>query len=256
VALVSAAMGVGETIGPGVGAALAAIDVLAPLYLSAGLAVLSGFMIHRFLPEDGPPVEHTAPRPPRLSLRDGRVAPFVLISAALQAVRATTAITLALFLQDTLHLSQAQTVQYSGIGFVTMAVAGLLSQLVLVQRFQPTARRMLHAGVPLAVAAFVIFAVAHSYPLYLLALTLLGVGLGLMRPGSAAGASLSVEANEQGAVAGLVTGVAVLGNVIGPMIGTSLYAVNPIGPYLLNAAIMAAAWGLLFANRRLRHLRA
>ena len=256
VALVSAAMGVGETIGPGVGAALAAIDVLAPLYLSAGLAVLSGFMIHRFLPEDGPPVEHTAPRPPRLSFRDGRVAPFVLISAALQAVRATTAITLAFFLQDTLHLSQAQTVQYSGIGFVTMAVAGLLSQLVLVQRFRPTARRMLHAGVPLAVAAFVIFTVAHSYLFYLLALTLLGIGLGLMRPGSAAGASLSVEANEQGAVAGLVTGVAVLGNVIGPMIGTSLYAFSPIGPYLLNTAIMAAAWALLFANRRLRHLRA
>lgn len=256
VALVSAAMGVGETIGPGIGALLAAVDILAPLYLSAGLAVVSGFMIHRYLPEDGPPVEHSAPRPPRLSFRDGRVAPFILVSASLQAVRATTAITLAFFLQDTLGLSSQQAVQYSGIGFVTMAVAGLVAQLVLVQRLQPTARRMLHAGIPLAVAAFVIFMVAHSYAAYLVALTLLGVGLGLMRPGSAAGASLSVEANEQGAVAGLVTGVAVLGNVFGPMLGTSLYALSPIGPYALNAAIMSASWVLLFANRRLRNLRA
>lgn len=255
VALVSAAMGVGETIGPGVGAALAAVDMLAPLYLSAALAVVSGLMIHRYLPEDGPPIAHSAPRPPRLSFRDGRVAPFVLISAALQAVRATTVITLAFFLQDTLGLTSAQTVQYSGVGFVTMAIAGLLSQLVFVQRFHPTARRMLRTGVPLSVAAFVILTVAHSYPAYLVALTLLGVGLGLMRPGSAAGASLSVQATEQGAVAGLVTGVAVLGNVVGPMIGTSLYAVNPIGPYVLNTAIMTAAWGMLFANRRLRHLR-
>jgi MFS family permease len=256
VAVVSAAMGVGETIGPGVGAAFATLDLLAPLYLAAGLAVLSSIMIHRFLPEEWRPVEHTAPRPPRLSIRDPRVAPFVLVSAALQAVRATTAITLAFFLQDTLGLSPERTVQYSGIGFVTLAVAGLLSQLVFVQRFRPTARRMLHIGVPLSVAAFLIFTVAHTYPAYLVALSLLGIGLGLTRPGSAAGASLSVEAKEQGAVAGLVTGVAVIGNVFGPMLGTSLYAVSPIGPYVLNATIMTAAWSLLFANRRLRHLRA
>jgi MFS family permease len=255
VALVSAAMGVGETIGPGVGAALATLDLLAPLYLSAGLAVLSSLMIHRFLPEAGPPVEPAAPRPPRLSIRDARVLPFVLISAALQAVRATTVITLAFFLQDTLTLSPERTVQYSGIGFVTLAVAGLLSQLVFVQRLRPTARRMLHLGVPFSVAAFLILSLGHGYPAYLVALTLLGTGLGLTRPGSAAGASLSVEANEQGAVAGLVNGVAVIGNVFGPMLGTSLYALSPIGPYALNTAIMTAAWSLLFANRRLRQLR-
>src|SRR4029450_7822695 len=114
VALVSAAMGVGETLGPGIGAALAGFDLLAPLYLSAGLAVLSSFMIRRFLPEETPPVEPTVPRPPRLSVFDSRVAPFVAISASLQAVRATTASTLAFFLQDTLPLTAAQEVQHAG----------------------------------------------------------------------------------------------------------------------------------------------
>src|SRR6185369_9029816 len=249
VALVSAAMGVGETLGPGVGAALATVDLLAPLYLSAGLAVLSAAMIHRYLPEERTPAEHQdAPRG-RLSFRDPRVAPFVLISASVQAVRATTIITLAFFLQDRLHLTPQQTVQYSGVGFVVMAVAGLLAQLVVVQRFHPTARRMLHTGVPLAFAAFVIFSLADSYLLFLGALVFLGIGLGLLRPGSAAAASLSVEAHEQGAVAGLVTGVAVVGNVFGPMLGTSLYAINPIGPYVLNATIMGGAWALLFGHR-------
>ena len=255
VALVSAAMGVGETLGPGVGAALATVDLLAPLYLSAGLAVLSAAMIHRYLPEERTPAEHQAAPRGRLSFRDPRVAPFILISASLQAVRATTIITLAFFLQDRLHLTPQQTVQYSGVGFVVMAVAGLLAQLVVVQRFHPTARRMLHTGVPLAFAAFVIFSLADSYLLFLGALVFLGIGLGLLRPGSAAAASLSVEAHEQGAVAGLVTGVAVVGNVFGPMLGTSLYAINPIGPYVLNATIMGGAWALLFGHRRLRALR-
>jgi MFS family permease len=249
-------MGVGETLGPGVGALLAAVDLLAPLYLSAALAVLSAVALRRFLPEDRPVVHADMPPARRLSPFDPRVAPFVLVSAALQATRATTVITFAFFLQDTLALTPERTVQLSGIGFVVLAVASLVAQLLFVQRFKPTARRMLRVGLPLSVAAFVLIAVGHGLPAYLLALTLLGVGLGLIRPGSAAGASLSVDAREQGSVAGLVNGVAVLGNVIGPMVGTTLYAIDPAGPYVMNAAVMAAAWALLYGNRRLRHLRA
>ena len=51
VALVSAAMGLGETIGPAVGALLAAIDLVAPIYLSAVLAVASAATLWRWLPE-------------------------------------------------------------------------------------------------------------------------------------------------------------------------------------------------------------
>lgn len=256
VALVSAAMGVGETLGPGVGALLASVDLLAPLYLSAGLAVLSALLIGRFLPETEPPAAAPGHRSARLRATDARVAPFVLVSAALQATRATTVITLAFFLQDTLGLTPQRTVQYSGVGFVLLALAGLLAQLVFVQRFRPTARRMLRLGMPLTVVAYLAFVVGEGVAVYAGAMVLLGVGLGLIRPGSAAGASLSVEAHEQGAVAGLVNGVAVLGNVIGPLIGTTLYSISPVGPYILNAGVMLGAWLLLFANRRLRDLRA
>ncbi len=82
------------------------------------------------------------------------------------------------------------------------------------------------------------------------------MGLGLVRPGYAAGASLSVEANEQGAVAGLTGAIGVIGNIFGPLIGTTLYEMNPIGPYALNAAIMACALVFVLTNRRIRALRA
>src|SRR5262249_8702650 len=85
---------------PGVGAALAAIGLLAPLYLSAALAVVSAVMIWFFLPEDELPRAHGTARRPKLSVRDPRVLPFLLVATALQAVRATTVITCAFFLQD------------------------------------------------------------------------------------------------------------------------------------------------------------
>ncbi|HUI26451.1 MAG TPA: MFS transporter [Candidatus Kryptonia bacterium] len=252
VALVNAAMGLGETVGPGIGAALAAIGLLTPLYLSAGLAVISAAMIWFYLPEKERPHAHLVERPRKLSFRDPRVWPFLLVATSLQAVRATTVITFAFFLQDTLKLTSQQTVQYSGIGFVTLAVSGLFAQLVVVQRFQPSARLMIRAGTPLMLAAFLLFVTGRGYATYLMALVSLGLGIGLVRPGNAAAASLAVEADEQGSAAGVVGGVSVIGNVFGPMLGTKLYQVLTIGPYLLNAAVMASVLVYLFANPRLR----
>lgn len=252
VALVNAALGLGQTIGPGIGAALAVFGLLAPLYFSAGLAVISAFMIWTFLPEEGPPIEKGAPRPPRLSFRDRRVLPFLLVATSLQAVQATTSITLAFFMQDTLGLDAHQTVQYSGAGFVVLAVSGLLTQLILVQRLKPSPRTMMRAGVPLALLAFLTFLSAKDFYVYLGALVFLGAGLGLVRPGNAAGASLAVDPTEQGSVAGLTNAIGVLGNVFGPLLGTTLFQVIPQGPYILNAVLMVMALTFIFTNKRLR----
>jgi MFS family permease len=252
VALVNAALGLGQTIGPGVGAALASFGLRAPLYFSSGMAVFSGLMIWIFLPEEGPPIEKGSPRPPRLSFRDPRVFPFLLIATSLQAVQATTSITLAFFMQDTLHLDAHDTVRYSGAGFVVFAVAGLFTQLVLVQRLKPSPRTMQRLGIPIALLAFATFLSTASFPVYLVALLLLGMGLGLVRPGNAAGASLAVEPLEQGSVAGLTNAIGVLGNVFGPMLGTTLFHVLPQGPYILNAVLMVLALIFVFTNPRLR----
>jgi MFS family permease len=254
-ALVSAAIGLGETLGPAMGAALATVGLVAPIYFSAGLAALSAAVIWFRLPEDGPRRALDAAPPPRLGYADRRVVPFLAIGAALQAVRATTVITFALFLQDTFALSAQEAAQRAGIGFVTLAAAGLFAQLVLVQRLRPTARAMIRGGVPLMVVAFALLVAGRALWLYLIGLACLGLGLGLVRPGSAAGASLAVTAEEQGAVAGLLGGLVVLGNVFGPMLGTTLYTLSPRAPYALNAAIMTAVLVFVLANPRIRGLR-
>lgn len=255
-AMVSAAVGLGETLGPALGAALATLGLVAPLYCTAALAAASAAVIWFALPEDGPP--HPAHRdpPPRLGYADPRVAPFLVVVAALQAVRATTVITFALFLQDVFALTAEGAAQRAGLGFIALAVAGLVAQLVVVQRLRPTARTMILAGVPIILLAFVLLVAGTGLRVMLAALAVLGLGLGLVRPGTAAGASLAVRADEQGAVAGLLGGLSVLGNVFGPMLGTTLYALSPRAPYLLNAAIMGAVLAYVLASPRIRGLRA
>jgi MFS family permease len=254
-ALVSAAMGFGETIGPALGAALATLGLVAPIYFTAALAAASAGVIWWRLPEDGPVRPAGSGAPARLGYTDRRVVPFLAVGASLQAVRATTVITLALFLQDTFVLTAEQAAQRAGMGFVALAAAGLFSQLVLVQRLRPTARTMIQTGVPLMVLAFLILVLGSNFVLHLVALGSLGLGLGLVWPGSAAGASLAVSAAEQGAVAGLLGGLAVLGNVFGPMLGTTLYTYSPRAPYALNGALMTGMLLFVLVNPRIRATR-
>jgi MFS family permease len=255
VALVSAAMGLGETVGPGVGAALATIGLLAPLYLSSALAVASAAVIWALLPEEATHATARRERARRMRVFDRRIFPFLLVSTALQSARGTTVVTLAFYFQDELALSAAATVQAAGMGFVVLALAGLVAQLVIVQRFRPSARAMMRAGVALMLAAFLLLVVGTTLWVFLVALALLGTGFGLVRPGASAAASLAVEANEQGSAAGILGGVAVAGNVVGPMLGTALYELSHDAPYLVNAALLAATLVLVLTSRRVRQVR-
>jgi len=124
-----------------------------------------------------------------------------------------------------------------------------------VQRLRPRARTMIFSGVPLMVLAFALLVLGRNFGVYLAALSCLGLGLGLVRPGSAAGASLAVSAEEQGAVAGLLGGLAVLGNVFGPMLGTTLYGLSPRAPYMLNGGLMSAVLLFVLTSRRFRDMR-
>lgn len=256
VALVSAAMGLGETIGPGVGAALAVISLLAPLYLSSALAVLSAVAIHFFLPEERKHATAHHEHPRRMRVFDRRIRPFLVVSTALQSARGTTVICLAFYLQDELGLDAERTVQVAGMGFVILALAGLVSQLVIVQRFRPSARAMMRVGVALMLAAFLLLVLGSTLPVFLVGLALLGVGFGLVRPGASAAASLAVEANEQGSAAGILGGVAVAGNVIGPMLGTALYEFSHKAPFLVNVVMLSIVLILVLTNRRVRQVRA
>lgn len=250
VALLSAAMGIGETIGPGIGALLTDFGLAIPIYAAGGLAAASAGLIWGALPETQPPMHARRAPPPRLRGLDRRLRTFLAIATALQAVRATTVITLALYLEDTLVLSPAEAARAAGIGFVVLALAGLLSQLGLVQRLRPAPRTMIRAGAPLMLAAFLLLAVARGYGDSLVALTMLGLGLGLVRPGVGAAVSLAVSPEEQGSAAGVLTGLAVIGNVVGPLVGTTLFEWSPHAPFALNAAIMLPIVAVALTSRR------
>lgn len=250
IAMLNAAFGLGAAIGPGVGAALTIFGVVAPLYFVAFLAFSSSLAIWILLPERSRPRQREILKP--LSWFDPRVTPFIIFAVMQGTAGAIPIQTIAFLIRDTFHMATTETQQLTGVALMGSAIASLVAQFVLVQRFKLTTRFLINAGIIIALVSNVMLIVASNYGLVAFALVLSGLGFGMLRPGIAAAASLSVSADEQGAIAGLTGGAGAAGFIFAPLIGNALYSWSPAYPYWLGALLMTALLVFVGTNRKLK----
>lgn len=251
VATMSAAFGMGTTVGPGIGAVLVVFGLFAPFYFTALVALASAAAIWWLLPE------HTAPRlmlehRPALKWHDRRIWPFILYGTGIATAGAVPIQTVGYFFIDVLHFSPHVAPQYTGIGLLAMSLSALFAQLVIVQRFSPSARLLMRAGGIITILSFLLFVISHQFGPVVFALILNGLGFGMVRPGYSAAASLAVDPHEQGAIAGLTGATSGAGFIFGPMIATGLYRVSPFAPYIFGAALMAVCHAYALLSPHLR----
>lgn len=250
ISMLNAAFGLGAAIGPGVGAALTIFGVVAPLFFVAFLAFLSAIAIWILLPERSRPREREIEKP--LSWFDPRVAPFVIFAVVQGTAGAIPIQTIAFLIRDTLHMSTTETQQLAGVALMGSAIASLVAQFVLVQRFRLTTRFLINAGIIVALVSNLLLILAPNYGLIAFALVLSGLGFGMLRPGFAAAASLSVSADEQGAIAGLTGGAGAAGFIFAPLIGNALYSWSPAYPFWLGTLLLAGLLLFVVTNRKLK----
>lgn len=250
-AMLNAAFGLGAAIGPGIGAALTILGVIAPLYFVAFLAAISAVAIWLLLPERSKPTERKIEKP--LSWFDPRVFPFVIFAVVQGTAGAIPIQTVAFVIRDTLNTPTAETQQLAGVALMGSAIAALFAQFVLVQRFKLTTRFLIYAGIVVALISNLLVIIAPNYGLIAFALVLSGLGFGMLRPGFSAAASLAVSADEQGAVAGITGGAGAAGFIFAPLIGNALYSWNMHYPYWLGTALMAILLVFVITNKRLKN---
>lgn len=251
VATIGAAFGLGTTVGPGIGSVLVVFGLFAPFYFTAFVAFLSAAAIFLLLPERTAPQAH---KPLAVTLRwhDRRVLPFIIFGLGLGTAAAIPVQTVGYLFIDMLRLSPADAPQYVGIGLMASSMAALFAQLVVVQRFNISARALIRWGSIIALVSNLVFVMGHQFGPLVFALVISGLGFGMARPGYAAAASLSVSPEEQGAVAGLTSATAGAGFIFGPIIGTTLYEWHPTAPYVFGAALMAALYAYAVFSPQLR----
>jgi len=241
VATLNAAFGFGIAVGPVVGGALVVFGLFAPFYFVALIAFASAAAIWNFLPEHTAPHAHAAQKR-RLKWHDRRIWPFVVFGIGISTAGAVPIQTIGYLFIDMLHYSAKQAPQYTSIAMMANAVAAIFTQLVVVQRFNLSARTLMRWGCVVCILSFALFAVGHQFGPLVFALMISGLGFGMVRPGYAAAASLAVDPHEQGAIAGLTGATSGAGFIFGPMIATGLYHVSPSAPYIFGGALMLACY--------------
>ncbi len=234
-ALIGAAAGVGTILGPIVGGSLSVIGEVLPLYVAAGLAAGVAAVAFVALRE---PARHAAPPSrARIALSDRRVVPYLvgwcLVVLVLTGVQTITVF----YLQDGFAVAgREQVTRATSLALLIMGVVMVAVQAVVLQRFRPAPVTLLRVGFAVFALALLALLTAGSLSVLFFAYALLGLGFAALSSGLNAAASLSVAAEEQGAVAGLLAAAPVVGMLIGPVLATALYGLGPAWPLALGAA--------------------
>jgi MFS family permease len=226
---IGAAGNIGSIMGPAVGGLLASISLLTPLYFSVVLTLAAAFLAVFVLPEL--PKPQVIKKPQKLKYTDPRIFPLVIAGVLLFMGFAIVQQTIAFRFQDQLGLDGTQTAKIVGVSLMFSAAAALFVQLVVVPRLKVRPFALLRISMPMMMVAFAMMALGHTQEMYILAMCILGLGMGLAGPGFMAGASVAVSSEEQGAVAGLAGACPPLGFTVGPLLGTYLYSIDGALPY-------------------------
>ena len=145
------------------------------------------------------------------------------------------------FIESYFHFSSGHTAETVGLLFMLAGVLSVSSQLIFVRRMRMPSTLLLIIGSP-TVLLCAISLMFHSYmSAIVLGFLLLGIGIGFVLPGATSSASLAVNQTEQGALAGRISASQGLGTAFGPLIGTSLYNLNHLLPYIFVGVLFSIA---------------
>lgn len=245
-----AAHSTGTILGPGI-ASLGFLGLLVPLYAGALFTIIGALLVFYALPNPRQPAVGVASAT-KVRYRDPRIWPFMLIAVSIFTCYAMVQQTLAYYIQDVLALDAVATMQQTGLVMMASAIAALASQWLFVQKMRWLSSRLIPAGLVALLLGFVLLIFTDHLFHFFMAMIVVGFGMGVVVPGFVSAASLAVGADEQGAVAGLTSAGPALGFILGPSLGSGLYQLQPVLPYIVVSVVLIP---LLIYSKTVRYQR-
>jgi MFS family permease len=182
----------------------------------------------------------------KLKIMDPRILPYlvgwVVVFGTFTGVQTITAAYIAdrFGVTDTTAAQRTMMIAMLSMAFVTVFV-----QAVVLQRWKATPSTMLKTGFGVMTAALLLLAFGPGVASLYVGYGLFGLSFGFTAPGLNAAGSLSVEREEQGAVAGLLSAAPTVGMIFGPILCGLVYSVAPASP-MLGGALLTTLVGIWF----------
>ena len=251
--ILSASKGLGGILGPALGALVVGMgmSLAAPIFISAVTPLLGMLLVWRLLPQVKSTLKR-GERAPVVRVHDARLLPLMITGFCAMMVPAIVHFTLGYLVQDRFGLDAVETTRLTGLALIVSGMALFLAQIVLIQVLRLTPLKLLRLGMPLMLGAVLLLASAASPLQLMLSMLVLGLGTGMVQPGFRSAVTFAVEPHEQGAVAGLASAIPAYSFIIGPALGTALYGLNPLWPFLLASVVILVGIAVLVLHPRTR----
>jgi DHA1 family multidrug resistance protein-like MFS transporter len=247
--MMGAAMGLGFTIGPGIGGVLGRHSLALPFFVGAGMALATLALSWGALPEPERRGDSSAVHPSRIAAIQralgGPLAFFYMVTLAAAFALAGLEATYALFAQDRLHLTSAAGAGAIGVVFVVVGLvqAAILGGLVgrLINRWGED--RLVQVGLVLAAAGYLLITQTHNLATLAIYAAIAGAGHSLMRPSIASLISKRTTTG-QGLSIGIMDSFDSLGRILGPTWAGWIYHLGIWLPYLSAAVVLLLTAGV------------
>jgi len=247
---VGAMQGIAMVVGSSLGGLLAGFGLMVPLALIPGVIMIGAIVLATRLRRE---TRHELiPNPPRIRPTDSRVWPFLVAGFGMFIALGFIQIDTGFLVQDRYAPQPETAALYTGIALLCAGVGTILSQTIIVRRFNWPPVRLLRTGTSVAVAGFVLMIPDASLALFIPAVFLVGLGLGMATPGYIAGPSLLMSKAEQGGMAGLISANNGLTFVIAPTLATALYEWWSRLPIFVAVIAMSSVVVFLWTHPRFR----
>ncbi|MDS0137846.1 MULTISPECIES: MFS transporter [unclassified Amycolatopsis] len=246
-AVFGAAQGLALAVGPALGGLLSLTgNLLVPVYAAPVVLAAIAVVITFALPK--PPKRVTRPETVKVSPFDKRLWPFLTLGFGLYLALAIVLMTIGFLVQDRLHLAAQDTGRVTSLVMLAGAGMIILVQVLAVPRLDWTPLRLVRVGAVVMTAGMLVVATGSDGFLLGAGVGVLGAGMGFATPGFMSAPTLPATREEQGAVAGLMGSSSALAFMGGPLLGTGLYEIDPVVPYLASAVLLAALTAFAFTR--------
>jgi DHA1 family tetracycline resistance protein-like MFS transporter len=250
--VIGAAFGIGFIAGPALSAVLGANgNFTLPIFVAAGISLVSLVLTFVLLPESRPADQRQTVRTPRIvdvaGFREvlglGQLGTLFAVFFAFNLAQAGFQGMFALFALQRLGFGLRETGYF-------LAYSGLMAALFQGGATGPIVKRwgernVMRSGLLLASVGLIMSANVYSWPMLLLALTPLSIGLSLATPALNSMLTREIPSDSYGRVLGLSQSVAALARVLGPLLaGLAFTYISVPSPLILAGVLLLLAFAL------------
>lgn len=250
IALVGGAFSIGSVAGPVIGGLLTGISLAFPIYLGSALTLIASGLAWYLLREDTGKAKSLAAvsAAPTLRFYDNRIIYTFLSGVLFFICFSLIQQTVPFYLQKRFTLLAVAAAQNTGIAMTVLACLMVLAQLGFVSWIRWPPKILVTTGCLLAIVGLASLLCAGTMTAIFVGHGFIGFGLGLTYPALQTSASTAVGPGEQGAAAGIMGMAAALGYVIGPIVGTGLFAFSEHLPFVMAVAFFGICGTMFVYN--------